>query len=240
MTDRPKLITQSITRVDSDAIAVLTIDRPPANALAPEMLDDSRRILASLHDDPPAAAVLTGTGRFFSAGLDLREVPDLSPDDQLRMAEGINEAFDAWYALGLPLVSAVNGHAVAGGLILAMCGDHRVGVADARYGLTEVKVGIPYPSSAMAIVRAELTAQSARRLTLRGELFDGHVALGLGILDELSDDPLARALEVATELAELPSATFATVKASLRGGEAPEGRWLNDETRAAAERMLGG
>ena len=94
----------------------------------------------------------------------------------------------------------------------------RVGTHQGRYGLTELAVGIPYPVVALAVVRAELTAAAARRLALRAELFGPQEALELGCLDELVDDPLERALEVAERMAQLPPDAYAAAKASLRAG----------------------
>ena len=75
----------------------------------------------------PAAVVLTGSGGFFSGGVDLKLAPTLSADEQRGMVAGINRMFADWYGFPRPVVAAVNGHAVAGGMILALCADHRVG-----------------------------------------------------------------------------------------------------------------
>jgi enoyl-CoA hydratase len=234
---------------DRDGIAVVTIDRPPANAMDPALLTAGLAALDELRTMEPRAVVLTGTGAFFSGGADLRVVPTLDADVVGQMARDINALFAGWYLFPHPVVCAVNGHAVAGGLVLALCGDHRVVGRSGRFGLTEVKVGIPYPSMAMAIVQAELDPPDARRLVLRGELFDAEAALGLRLFDEQVDDDrvLARSLEVAEELAALPPRTFAVVKARLKG--AIEGRrgqfggsdaaaWAVEEAASAAATVL--
>jgi enoyl-CoA hydratase len=152
-------------------------------------------------------------------------------------------------------VCAVNGHAIAGGMILALCGDHRVAGPDGRFGLTEVRAGIPYPAVAIAVVRAELSPPAARELVLRGELFDAPGARDRGLLDEVveQDAVLDRALEVAGELAALPAQTYAYIKAQLRapviaearrvleGGSDPlAGTWVGGETAGAAAAVLRG
>lgn len=156
--------------------------------------------------------------KFFSGGADLRIVPALPRDEADDMGRGINRLFAGWYGFPRPLVTAVNGHAVAGGLILALCGDHRVVGRSGRFGLTEVKVGIPFPWAAMAVVRAELSAPAARRLVLRCELLDAETMVGLGAFDEsVADDAVVgRALEVAAEMAALPPRTFELVKRQIR------------------------
>ena len=169
------------------------------------------------------------------------------------MVPRINRAFCDWYGLPGPVVAAVNGHAVAGGLILALCADHRVGSTEASYGLTELRVGAPYPAAAIELVRAELTPQAARRLVLGADLIDAETALACGAVDELArpDVVLERALEVARELAALPRATYEVVKQQFRGDalermrEASErdplaSGWLTDEMPDASKAVLEG
>jgi len=201
-------------------VAIVRIDRPPANALDLELLAAGRQAAASLRDADPAAVVIVGRDGFFSAGVDLKAVPQLDDAGQRAMVEGINRIFLDWYSFPRPVVCAVNGHAIAGGMILALCGDYRVcSRGDGKFGLTEVKVDVGYPVVAMAIVRAELTPASARVLALGGELIGPEAARELGLVDELRDpdDVLDRAIEVATDYAALPRAAYARVKDQLRG-----------------------
>lgn len=209
-------------------IAVVRIDRPPANAMDPELLDQGRRCVEELDRLAPGAVVITGRPGFFSAGVDLKLAPNLDEAGQRRMAEGINRLFCDWYCFPRPVVAAVNGHAIAGGLILALCADHRIGAPGAgRFGLTELKAGIPYPRVAMALVRSELDPAVARRLVLGAGLVEAEEALELGLLDELVADPLARALELAGELAAMPGSAYERIKEQLRG-----------ETMALARRVV--
>lgn len=233
-----------------DGVAILRMNRPPANALDPDLIDAMLTALDRLRADKKGAVVLTGSDRFFSGGADLKVVPALDPDGQLKMARGSNELFRAFYGFPRPLVCAVNGHAVAGGLVLALCGDHRVAGTIGSFGLTEVKVGIPYPPSAMAVVQAELSPGTARRLVLRGELFDSETALALGVFDEVVPDAavLPRALEIANELAALPVRTYEVIKHTLRREalhrsedrrtDAQLRGWISSETREASAATL--
>ena len=230
---------------------VVRIQRPPANALEPGLLAAGAEVVERLREQRPAAVVVTGSGDFFSGGVDLKLVPTLSEEEQRGMVGGINRLFYEWYALPHPVVAAVNGHAVAGGLILALCADHRVGSLRASYGLTELRVGAPYPGAALAAVRAELEPGVARRLMLGAELVGAEAALELGLIDELAEpeDVLAAALEVAGRLAGLPAATYATVKAQLRAPalaamhaalehDPLTDGWLSEETAGAAAAVL--
>jgi enoyl-CoA hydratase len=162
--------------------------------------------------------VLTGRPGFFSAGADLKLIPTLDAAGQRRMVEGINRMAGGWYGFPRPVVAAVNGHAIAGGMVLALCADHRVGSRRGRYGLTEVAVAVPYPVAAAAVVRAELTPAAARRAVLDAELVGADEALALGFFDELAepDAVLPRALEVAGARAKLDSRAYALAKDQLR------------------------
>jgi enoyl-CoA hydratase len=231
-------------------VGLVRIDRPPANALDVELLAEGQATADELRGALPSAVVLTGRPGFFSAGADLKVVPTLDPAGQRAMVRGINGLFTNWYSFPRPVVCAVNGHAIAGGLILALCGDYRVGPTSGRFGLTELRVGIPYPTAAMAIVRAELTPPAARLLTLRANLLEADAAHALGLFDEIAegDRVVERALEVAGELAALPPATYEHVKMDLRREPIAEARraiaeesdpllarWFGDEALSAAE-----
>ena len=233
-----------------DGIVVLTINRPPANALDPELLAESEKIVARLQADLPAAVVITGTDGFFSGGVDLKVVPHLDLEGQQTMMAGVNRLFTDWYGIECPVVAAVNGHAVAGGLILALCADRRIAAPDGRFALTELAVGIPYPAAAMAVVTAELGAPDARNLVLGADLVDAQAALAMRLVDEIvpTAECLDRALVVARQLAALPAGTYRRVKRELRAGTletmrasvdraAPE-PWLSDETAAASADRL--
>jgi enoyl-CoA hydratase len=234
-------------------VALVRIDRPPANAMDLELLEEGARALEELRASDPGAVVITGRNGYFSAGVDLKVAPTLDAEGQRAMVDGINRLFGGWYGFPRPLVCAVNGHAIAGGLILALCGDHRVGATHGKLGVTELRAGIPYPAAAMLVVKAELSPPVARRLVLGAGLVEPEEGLALGLVDELQPDErlLDRALEVAGELAALPRAAYVQVKRQLRGdtlarvervlaGEADPvaASWLGDETAGAAAGLL--
>ena len=207
-----------VTIEERGDIALVRIDRPPANAMDPEFLADVVAATEDLAASSPGAVILTGRPGYFSAGADLKVVPTLDPAGQRAMVDGINGMCMSWYAFPRPVVCAVNGHAIAGGLVLALCGDYRVAAAEGRYGLTELRAGVPYPTMAIAVVAGELTAPAARRLVLRADLVDAADLRDLGAFDEVvpPDDVLDRSLAVATDLASLPSSAYAATKARLR------------------------
>ena len=200
--------------------------------------------------------MIAGREGCFCAGVDLKLAPTLDAEGQRAMVEGINRLFDGWYAFERPVVTAVTGHAIAGGFILALCGDVRVAATTGRYGLTEVRAGIPYPGAAMAVVRAELAPPAARELVLGGRAGRRRRARSSWAPSTRSVAPssvIPRALEYARKLAEIPAGAYAAVKRQLRGpaleemapalrGEDPLATgWTSDETAGGElEGLLGG
>jgi enoyl-CoA hydratase len=219
-----------LTTREAGGVTVLTADRPPANAMSVEFLDELVQSLKGLAADPPAALVIAGREGFFSAGVDLKEVPTYGPEQQRRAVVNINRMVLGTYGLPCPVVAAITGHAIAGGMVFALCADHRVASVEGRYGLTEIKVGVPYPQAAIGVVRAELAPHAARTLALGSRLTGAAECVALGAFDEAvaAERVVDRALEVAAELAAYPADVYARTKHDLR---AP----ALDAMRAAAQ-----
>jgi len=200
--------------------ALLRLDRPPVNAIDLELIRALRAVLEAATGAPPAGGlVLTGTGGAFSAGVDVKAVPGYGDIEKIAMVNEINHVVRLLYTLPVPTVAALNGHALGGGLVLALACDWRIAPdADLRLGLTEVTAGVPFPAVAMEIVRAELTPTALRALVLTGQVVAPGAALGLGVVDELvpADTLRERALGRARELAALRG--YAAVKRGLRAG----------------------
>ncbi len=239
---------------DQDDIATVTMNRPPANAIDLPFLEELDRALAAIGERAATrAVVLTGHGSMFSAGLDLKAVPGYGRAQQNRMLARLNELIHRLYAMPIPTVAAVNGHAIAGGLVLALACDWRVAVErGALFGLTEIRAGVPYPVAANAVVQAELTPAAARELVLAGKNHGPDRALVLGIVDELKPASvvLERSQAKARELAMAPSEGYSRIKHQLRGhalaqmadaiaaGDPQHDNWLFAATQAAAARVL--
>jgi len=202
-----------------EGVVVLSVDRPPANAMNVELLREVVEGVALVAGEAPRALVLAGRPGCFSAGADLKAVPTYGPAEQREMVALINAMALGGYELPVPVVGAITGHAIAGGMVLALCADIRVASSAGRYGLTEVQVGVPYPQAAIGVVRAELTPQAARVLALGSELTDAAECERLGVFDEVHDaeDVLPRALHIAARLAKLPPEVYARTKRDLRG-----------------------
>jgi enoyl-CoA hydratase len=203
-------------------VVVMSVDRPPANAMDVGLLREILVAVEQAASDPPRALVLAGRPGFFSAGADLKLVPVYGADEQREMVASINAMALGVYELPCPVIGAITGHAIAGGLVLALCTDVRVASSAGRYGLTEVKVGVPYPQAAIGVVAAELAPHAARVLAFGNELIDAAECLRLGVFDEVvdADQVLPRALELAAGLAAFPPEVYARTKRDLRGATA--------------------
>jgi enoyl-CoA hydratase len=247
----------SVLRITHQAgIALLQLDRPPVNAVEGASMRELEGALVELETRGDARAlVLTGARSSFSAGLDLKLVPGYGPAEQREMVTALNRAIARLYGFPIPTVAAVNGHAIAGGLVLALCCDYRIGpTAPCQLGLTEARAGIPFPAAAIAVVKAELPAAAARRLTLVARNYGPREALADGVLDELqpSEALLERAVAVAQDLAAIPRQAYAQIKEQLRaeplaacrrvaetGLDPLADSWLGAQTRAASAALLG-
>lgn len=245
----------NVERIDD--IAIVQLNRPPVNAIDLEMVRDAAEAISDVdRQEWPRAIVLTGGGSAFSAGLDLQKVPRYSPPELRQMICGINRAILQLYASRLPVVAAINGHAIAGGLCLALACDYRVCAdRDCKIGLTETRAGIPYPIGPISVVRAELAPHVARQLVLVARNITPQRALEWGVVDELQsrEQVRARALEVARDLASAPADGYARIKQQLRGETCERLRraideesdpllemWFGSSAQGAAANVLAG
>lgn len=187
-----------------------------ANAIDPVLVESMTSVAAELARGT-GPVVLAGQGGFFSAGLDLVRLSGLDRGGIEAFMRGYGRMVEAWYGLSRPVVCAVNGHAIAGGCVLAQLGDLRIGERGPfRIGVNEVELGLPFPASMLRLFQERMGARDAYRVTATARLFDPGGALAAGLLDELADDAVAAALDVAEELGRLPAGAFATNKSYAR------------------------
>lgn len=225
----------------------------PANALDPALV---ARLRASL-DEAEASGrplVLTGNDRFFSAGLDLAGLPE-DRGEMGAFVDAFDELVRRLFLFPCPTVAAVNGHAVAGGAILATACDVRIGATGAyRIGVSEVQLGVIFPAVAFEVLRAAIPPERTAEVLLRGRLTGPEDALANGFLHELAEpESLAvRAAERAEELGALPREAYAHTKRELRGGFADRAlsqaaakrerfldTWFSGESKARRTAILG-
>jgi len=201
------------------AVAEIRMDRPPANALNPELVSQLLAALETVRMDGAHAIILTGRPGMFSGGLD---VPELLGLDRRHIEAFWGQLFTLTRQLAgspVPIIAAVSGHAPAGGAVLALHCDWRIGVVGKfKIGLNEVQVGLPVPSTILLALEEAVGPRLARRMATRGELLSMDDAAAAGLLDELvaPDDLLATALARANELLALPPVAMNTTRLAAK------------------------
>jgi enoyl-CoA hydratase/carnithine racemase len=204
------------------AVARLTLRRPDKlNALDRAMIDalaDAARTIDAGRD--VRVAILSGEGKAFCAGGDIAAWGGLPPLDMWRdWTRAGHRAFEALARLRVPLIAALSGHAFGGGLELAACADLRVAQPGVKLGLPETGLGMaPGWSGTQRLVR-RFGARLVRRMSLTGRLFTAEEGLELGLVDELAPDALARAHEMAADVAARGPVAVQIVKAMINAAE---------------------
>src|SRR3972149_329607 len=168
-------------------VRLLTLDRPPANAINGDLLSDlSAALDAAAGEDSVRAVVITGAGRFFSGGLDIRAAAFAEEFRSGRLLTLYRDSHVKLLSFPKPTIAMVNGHAIAGGLILLLACDLRLGLdADYRIGLNEVAIGASFPKAAFEIARLRLTHRQASELLLGAAIYPASEAGRLRGLDQL-------------------------------------------------------
>ena len=158
-------MTDTVLSVGRDGpVATVTLTRGKVNAIDVEVLDELATTLGTLERDADVGAVvITGAGRAFSAGVDLRRVVDSGPSYVEHLVTGLRRTLEVLFCFPKPTVAAVDGAAVAGGCILACACDRRLMADGARIGASELAVGVPFPwprsrSCAMPVGHAPKTS----------------------------------------------------------------------------------
>src|SRR5262245_40861984 len=182
-----------------------------------------------LRSDPAQAIVLTGEGRIFSAGVDLLRVLDGGADYLSAFLPALSQLFETAFSFPKPVVAAINGHAIAGGCVLACAADYRVVARGAgRMGVPELLVGVPFPTCDLEIMRFATAPQYFQSLVYGGGTFSPEEAEVRGLVDAVVEPErlIDRAVEIAESLAAQPPAAFALTKQQLRE---PAMRRIRDE-----------
>jgi enoyl-CoA hydratase len=210
----------------------IVLKAPGRNAMSTGLMTDLRAQLRAAAGRP---LLLTGGDGAFCAGLNLKEVMALDLEGMRRFLDLLEATIEELYCYPGPLVVAVNGHAIAGGCVITLCGDHRVMQDDPalRIGLNEVALGLEFPPRVFAAVQRRVAPRSLERVVLEAALYDPPTALTLGLIDAVATDPVAVAREHLARLAAHPVDSFRATKRTLRGTALPvtieRQRWFHDE-----------
>ncbi|HEU0106602.1 MAG TPA: enoyl-CoA hydratase/isomerase family protein [Vicinamibacteria bacterium] len=240
------------------ALVTVRFDKARGNAIDEPFTQELLQVAKELGADAGVRGVLLASAhpKLFSPGLDLVTLLEYDRAAMERFMRLFAQAVWALYALPKPVVAAINGHAVAGGCILALTADYRIlrrgGV---QVGLNEVKVGVPLPWSVALLLRASVPASALTQVALLGRNFADDDAIAAGLADQLADadgfEDFGRArLE---EFADKDTASIAITKGYLRDGVLREmrareseemdawlERWFSDGTRERIRQIVAG
>ena len=200
------------------SVFTIALDDGKANVFQSEMIGAIDAALDAALQADAQAIVLEGRSGFFSGGLDLKTLPALSPADLRATLMSYAKLAVRLFLLERPVVAAITGHAYAGGAILALACDTRIGMPGThRFGLNEVAIGLALPRFALVIAAETISRRALVPALLHGKTFAPDEALSLGFLQEIASDPRLRAAAVASELASLGMEAYAETKRRIRG-----------------------
>jgi len=223
-----------------DRIAVATMDHPPANALSPELRDEFLEKLAALSDDEEVwTVIITGAGKkFFAAGADIPSLEKLNRQSGLERVRMSRRFYSGIASFPKPVIAAINGLCLGGGLELALACDIRVCADHAKLGLPEVNLGIiPGAGGTQRLPRA-VGPGWANYLLLTGDAISASKALEIGLVQEVV--PLEGLLEKAREIAsainrKAPLAVRAAKRVAREGLSLPLEQGLDLENEAFSQ-----
>ena len=206
-----------ITLERRDVVTIVRMDRGE-NRLHPELLTALDSVLDEIiGDDGPAALVLSGTGKFFSNGLDL-DYMGANPSEVDATLARVHALFGRVLGLDVPTVAAINGHAFAAGAMLALSFDLAVMRSDRGYFcLPEADLGLPFTPGMNALLTARLSPSVAHRAMVTAHRYTGPEALDAGIVTELApeDQVLSRSIDLVAGLAGKPREGVGAIKRGI-------------------------
>ena len=200
-------------------VAWVQMGHGKVNALDVEFCQRLQDEFSRLQQDTEVrGVVLSGNGRVFSAGVDLKRLVEEDVSYLDPFLDALEGLFICLFDFAKPLVACVNGHAVAGGCVMASAADGRVILPQARIGVPELRVGVPFPTSGMEIMRNAASPKCFRSMINAGATFQGIEAVDAGLADECAEpaDADARCLQRLGEMVRVPAEVFELTKQQLR------------------------
>ncbi len=218
---------------DSRDVAVLRMEHGKANAVDTDLFADVNVALDGVEASGARALVLTGTGAMFSAGVNLFRVLEEGAPYLADFLPALSATVRRLFTFPRPIVAAVNGHAIAGGCVLAAACDRRIMNRDkGQIGVTELLVGVPFPADALEVIRFLLPERHVQSLVYSGRTMGATDALEIGLVEEIADPDavLDLACEAARRLGALSADAFAISKRQIRQPALERMRALAAET----------
>ena len=230
-----------IERKDADGIRVLKLAHGKVSAIDVELSEGLIAEMTAAMDPTVKAVIITGSGSSFSAGVDLFRMIKDGPEYGRRFLPLLDGLLHTVLTFPKPVIAAINGHAIAGGCILAAACDHRIMTeGNGRIGIPELVVGVPFPALPLQIMVARVADGPLRDLVFSGRTVQIDEAKTMGLIDEKcpSGMLLDRAHEVANKLMAIPSGAFALTKEAFYTPVLERTRQLGDLDKRVADAWL--
>ena len=198
-------------------VAVLKLDRGVTNAINFEVINDLAKMLNGLKTDTNVHGLVLSSvnDKFFSIGLDLPQIYNLSKEDFTLFYKRFNDCCMELYTFPKPTVAAITGHAIAAGFILSLCCDYRI-IAKGRklMGLNENKLGVPVPYIADCVLQHLVGSRNSREIVESGEFYQPEESLQMGLVDQVLplEDVLLKSIEKAQSIGSIPRDTYKIIK----------------------------
>jgi enoyl-CoA hydratase len=208
-----------IHREDRGDVAILRMERGRANAIDIELCAAFSTELDNLQKQNVRSVVLTSKGSIFSAGVDLVRLVDGGRSYVEKFLPAFSEMVFKLFTFPRPVIAAINGHAIAGGFILACACDVRIMVeGTGQIGMPELLVGVPLPSIVIEVLRFAVPTQHLAQLAYFGRLVEPTEGLRLGMLEEVVPEKhlLGHAFRIANQMAAIADGPFLMTKHELR------------------------
>ncbi|CAH0546623.1 unnamed protein product [Brassicogethes aeneus] len=206
---------------DKTGVATVTMQRAPVNSLNLDLLNDLSTTLTQLENNKCRGMILTSfSNSVFSAGLDIMEMYRPDADRARSFWTTLQETWIKLYGTSFPTVAAINGHAPAGGCLLAMSCEYRIMLNNFTIGLNETQLGIVAPTWFIATMKNTIGFRQTELALTQGKLFTTNDAMKIGLVDELADskeDALAKAESFLSKFARIPPMARILTKQSVRG-----------------------
>lgn len=204
----------NVTIEEQDQVALLRLTNGVTNAISPEFVDDFSDALKHIRKEFKGM-VLAGGSKFFSIGLDLPALLKLDRYEMTVFWEKFNDITFDLFTVPFPTICTVEGHAIAGGTILALCCDYRFGAAnEKKLGLNEIKLGLPVPYLPDLLLRLLVGDRAATRMLYYGNFVSMSEAKEIQLMDKLftTKDLEQESLKEAALLAAMPGTALAAMK----------------------------
>ena len=224
-------MTEPVLRVENRAGAAwITLNRPPLNLIVPELIQAIRDTFRGLAQNSGVRlAVLTGSGRAFTGGMDVRVMKDLDVAGAKALITALHGAIHAVHEAPFPVIAMLNGYCLGAGLELVMACDLRTASTETRLGLPEIKVGVPSVIEA-ALLPALIGPGRAAEFLLTGEMIDAQQALAWGLVNRVAPRD-----QLETVTRELADRVLACAPTAVRAQKELITRWRQTDLRTAIE-----